>query len=59
MLDIGEVRSSFPQLKQISPLSSASGQKDVLTASLDDQRVVLKLVKANASHDGSSRFIVG
>ncbi len=51
MIDIGEIRSVFPQLTDILPIGGTTGQKDVLSAHRDGSKVCLKIVKAYPGGD--------
>jgi serine/threonine-protein kinase len=47
MLDLAAVAVAFPSLSRLAPLGTPSGQKDVLSAQLGGELVVLKLIKKN------------
>lgn len=51
MLDISAISKEFPELANLVPLKSVSGQKDVLKATFNSSPVVLKLVKDRAVYD--------
>jgi len=55
MIDLAEVQSAFPQLRDIVPLRGVSGQKEVLRASLRGKGVCLKIVKPYKGGDARTQ----
>jgi serine/threonine protein kinase len=45
MIDIGEIRTAFPDYQDLAPLGIRSGQKDVLRGRRGSEHVALKLIK--------------
>ena len=51
MIDLAAIRAAFPDLTGIKPLAGISGQKEVLVAQRNGQKVCLKLVKTYSGHE--------